>query len=306
MYQTNLLKGMSYIILAELMFVTMAALVKLVSVTVSNEMIVFFRSFFVITILLPWLLHKGFSNMIKTQCIHLHLLRSISGVCAMYCFFYALAHIPLAEASLLSMTAPFFMPMIAFFWLHETITFKVMSAIFIGFIGVVLILKPGFNSFSPVTLIALASGALAALAKTSVRRLSSTEPIVRIVFYFAIVSTLVSAIPLVWSWQPVSLNAIILLFILTVFGTAGQLLMTRAYTLASSSQLGTISYISVVFASLYGWIFWDEVVEHRFFIGAGLIVVAALIISQSHYSERKKLLTVSAQVGEAVPQVEKI
>ena len=307
MHQTNLLKGISFIIIAELMFVSMAALIKLVSISVPNETIVFFRNFFVITILLPWVLHKGFANTIKTQCIHLHLLRSISGLGAMYCFFYALAHISLAEASLLSMTAPFFMPIIAFFWLDETILTKVIAAIIIGFLGIALILKPGFDNFSPVTLIALASGALAAVAKTSVRRLSFTESVVSIVFYFAIFSTLISAIPFGWNWHPISFNALILLFILTVFGTIGQLLMTHAYTLASSSQLGTISYIAVIFSGLYGWIFWHEVLENWFFAGTGLIVIAALLISHSHDSDKKGLSVVNAQIEEiAIPQIDNI
>lgn len=306
MYQINLLKGIIFIIISEIMFVSMAALVKLASHSLSNETIVFFRNFFVIAILLPWLLHKGFTNMVKTQHFHLHLLRSISGLAAMYCFFYALAHIPLAEATVFSMTAPFFMPVIAFFWLNETIFAKVVLAIFVGFIGVVIILRPGFSTFSPITLIALSSGALAAVAKTSIRRMSFTEPGIRIVFYFALCGTAISIVPLIWHWQPISGYELIILFLLTAFGTVGQLLMTHAYKLASSSQLGAISYVSIVFSSIYGWLFWQEIVEYWFFIGAGLVMIAGLLISQTHQSERKTVITIGAQVGEATPQIEKI
>jgi drug/metabolite transporter (DMT)-like permease len=148
----------------------------------------------------------------------------------MYCFFFAIAKMPLADAMLLKLTAPIFMPVIAVLWLHERVTPALALALGIGFAGVAVILDPQVGAgvqVSPVALIGLLGGILAALAKVTVRRLSRSEPPTRIVFYFALIAGLISAVPLLWAWQTPSPSAALLLLGIAVAATLGQLALTR-------------------------------------------------------------------------------
>jgi drug/metabolite transporter (DMT)-like permease len=272
--------GAFLMVASEFAFASMGAIIKLLSQSLSSETIVFLRNILVIIILLPWMLRDGIQNFSTTR-FRFHALRAVAGVGAMYCFFYSLSVLPLAEASLLKMTTPLFIPLVGALWLKEAVPMQVRLAILIGFIGVLMILKPGMGSLSWGAVIGLAGGALAAVAKTSIRYMSDTEPSTRIVFYFALIGALVSSIPMYWAWVTPSWTAWGLVIIMSTFATLGQLCMTRAYQLAPAAQMGIFSYTAVLFASLYGWIFWDEWVDHWFFMGTAFVLLAGFLSKSS-------------------------
>ena len=116
----SLWAGAVFIIAGELMFASMGVGIRLVAAELPNESVVFFRNLFSLFLLTPWLLRSGVGGF-KTGVPHVHLLRGIAGVGAMYCFFYAIANIPLANAMLLKLTAPLFMPLLALWWLREPV-----------------------------------------------------------------------------------------------------------------------------------------------------------------------------------------
>jgi drug/metabolite transporter (DMT)-like permease len=145
-------------------------------------------------------------------------------------------------------------------------------AIVVGFAGVALILKPGHDLFTPVAFIGLASGFFAGLAMTTIRRMASTEPAVRVVFYFAVIGTVISAVPLTWSWQAVELELVFPLTAIGVLASVGQLFLTKAYMLAPAARVGALTYATVVFAALYGWLFWSETPDAYSLFGAVLVV----------------------------------
>ena len=276
MHRNNIVLGSICILLGELCFVSMGSIVKLLAEAMPSQNIVFFRNLFGLLALTPLLIGIGISS-IKTKVLHLHLLRSLSGIAAMYCFFYALAKLSLADAMLLKISAPLFIPIFAFIWISEFISTRTILAITVGFAGVLLVLNPtGTIQFA--SLIGLLGGVLAAFAKVSIRRMSDTEPTSRIVFYFATISLLVSAIPLLNSWQNPTQHEWLLLVLLGIVGTCGQLFLTRAYTLAPASRVGPFTYSSIVFASLIGWWFWDEIITLLTISGALLIIFAGILI----------------------------
>lgn len=278
LYRQNLILGSLFIVLSELMFASMGAAVKAVSADLPNEMIVFMRNLFGAVVLLPILWRYGW-RYLKTDVWYLHVMRAGFGLSAMYCFFYALANMPLASGMLLKMTSPLFIPLVAILWLGEGMTRRAMLAVVIGFVGVILVLQPQ-GGFQLVAVIGLLGGALAAVAKVTVRRLGRSEPTTRIVFYFTLVATLVSAIPLSWSWQTPDPHSWLLLLLIGVVGTLGQLLLTRGYGIAPPSQIGAFTYTSVVFAALFGYLFWDEMVDYLFVIGALIIAAAGILVLQ--------------------------
>jgi drug/metabolite transporter (DMT)-like permease len=285
----SLILGAAFIVTGELCFATMGVGIRFVSRELPNEMIVFARNLVGLALLAPWLLRRGVAN-IATPVPALHLLRAVAGVSAMYCFFYAIANLPLAEAMLLKLTAPVFMPLIAMLWLREQVTARLWVALGIGFAGVVVILDPSFAGetaiVSPVAIVGLLGGLLAALAKVTVRRLSRSEPPARIVFYFALIAGAISSLPLLWAWQTPSPMALLWLLGIATSATLGQLALTRGLSLAPASRMGAFGYFAVVFGAGYGWLIWGEPVTWALVIGSVLIVVAGLLAGRSSFRGR--------------------
>ena len=279
-YRNQPLAGACCIIGGALLIAMVGALVKSVSASLSNEMVVFLRNFFVMLCVLPWIRIGKHPSSIGTGCFRLHLLRSLSGLFAMYCFFYAVSKIPLSEAFLLLSSSPLFIPIIAWIWLREPVAVVVRVAILIGFAGVLFILKPGFGVFQPAALVGLGSGLLSAMAMVTIRRMSSTEPAIRILFYFTLISTLASSVPLIWAWQTPPPAALLSMALLGLLATGGQYLLTRGYSFAPAAQVGPITYTNVVFAALIGWIVWGETLDSLAWTGAVLICIAGIIATR--------------------------
>lgn len=275
MFANPVVQGSILIVLGEGFLALMGAIIKHLGADLPNEVIVFFRNFFGLFMLIPILLHTGLSEL-KTNRLHLHIARSAVGLSAMYGFFYMLANMPLAEAFLVKLTSPFFMPLIATIWLAETIKPRTGWAIAIGFVGVIFILRPGAENFSPIALVGLVAAFLASFAKVIIRRMGDTEPSVRIVFYFGLISTLLSAIPLLWAWQTPLLHHWPWIALMGFVATLGQLCLTRAYRIANPGQIGPYVYVSVIYGATLGWFIWGETLLLTTIIGSALIIGAGI------------------------------
>lgn len=271
------LLGALALLVSELSFALLGALVKLLAADLSHVQIVFFRNAAALLFVLPWLLRHGGLTFEPAR-LRFHLLRSCLGIAGMYCLFYALAKMPLAQAVLLAQTAPIWLPLIAFFWLREPVGPAPIGAVLLGFAGVVVILQPwgGDGGFSPVALVGLFGALCAALAKITIRRMAGRESSVMIVFYFTLLSTLVSAVPLVFDWRPVPRSLWGYLLALGLTAALGQILMTKAFTLAPAGRIGPLSYAQIVFASLLGVGLFNERLELHTVLGALLIAYAGL------------------------------
>jgi len=255
-------RGALYVAISSLLFASMGVCVRTAGHHLPNEMVVFFRNASGLVALTPWLVRHGVGRGVRglaTGCLHLHLVRALSGLAAMYCFFYALARLPLAEAMLFNFTMPLFIPLVAWLWLREPVTPTLAAATLVGFIGVLLILRPTVAGIPPAAAIGLFSGLFAAVAMVSIRRLTRSEPTTRIVFYFGLIASTVSAVPLLWRWQTPPAALWLPLIASGVLATGGQLLLTRAYACAPAAQIGPFVYLAVVFAGVIGWVSWDEV-----------------------------------------------
>ena len=268
-------QGALLILLGEALLAVMGAIIKHLSGDLPNEVIVFFRNLFGLMMLIPIVLHNGFSTL-KTQKLHLHILRAGVGLTAMYGFFFMLGNMPLAEALLVKLTSPFFMPLIATIWLGESIKPRTGWAIAIGFIGVMFILRPGADNFTPIALVGIGAAFLASFAKVTIRRMGDTEPSVRIVFYFGLISSILSAMPLLWAWETPAMKHWPWIALLGLVATLGQLCLTRAYRIANPGKIGPYVYASVLYGAALGWIFWGEVLLTTTIIGSTLIIGAGI------------------------------
>ena len=118
---------------------------------------------------------------------------------------------------------------------------------------------------------------MAAFAFVSIREMSDTEPAYRIVFYFSLFSALLSAIPLTWAWQPINEQDLWLLLVIGLLATSSQIIMSKAYSLASPGLIGPFAYLAIVFAGLIAWLRWGETPDVTSLIGAALIFSASLL-----------------------------
>lgn len=281
-----------------LLFAIMGAMVKTVARELPNETIVFLRSAIGFLALMPWLFRNGVPQL-ATQHLRWHLARGLAGLAAMYCFFFALAHLSLAEATLLNYSTPLFIPFIATLWLQERTSRTVWWAIVAGFAGIALILKPGVGLFTGVALIGLCAGLFAAMAMVNIRRLTHTEPTSRIVFYFSAIATAVSAVPLLWAWHTPSATLWLALAVMGVSGTAAQLFLTRAYAHAPAAHIGPFIYLTVIFAGGIGWWAWDERLDVLSLLGIATVCAAAIAAMRTH---SPILLTPEAAVPVQIPK----
>ena len=269
--------GSLFVIIGELFFTSMGMIIKTLGDNIPSYQLVFYRNIFAVIVLAPFLFRQRLTH-VKTKRMGMHLIRSISGLLAMYCFFYALANIELANAMLLKLTGPLFIPIIAIVWIGEYVSIKTVLGIAIGFSGVIVFLNPT-GEIQLAAIIGLVGGALAALAKVAIRKMSDTEPTSRIVFYFALFGALFSSIPAFSSdiYIP-TISEWGLLFLLGIVGTCGQFFLTKAYKIAPASQVGPFTYASLLWASLAGWYFWGEIPTIQTLLGATLIIIAGMIL----------------------------
>lgn len=286
-FSNNLTRGAVLAVAAAAAYAGAGALIKLASADLPNPMVVFLRNGFGLLMLLPWLLRPGLHGLATRRPLA-HLLRVVLGLSAMYCYFYAIANMQLANAVLLNYSQPLFIPFIAWLWLNERPPARIWPAVAIGFVGVALILKPDTGLITPIGLVGLCSGLLAATAMVAIRRMADTEPATRIVFNFTTLATLISAAPAIIFWRTPSSDAWLYMLAAGGLATLGQLTLTRAYTLAPAAHVGSLLYTVVIFAGLFGWFIWGETPDLFGLVGTMLIMFAGVLVVVARVSGRRK------------------
>jgi drug/metabolite transporter (DMT)-like permease len=273
---SDVAKGAIYLLIGEFFLAVMVALIKQISDAVPQTDIVFFRNLFGLLALVPVIAHHRLDSL-KTDRFGMHLFRASMGLGGMYLYFYVIGQMPLAEAILVKLTVPFILPLITWAWLGEKITSRTAFSIVLGFFGVMFVLRPGTETFQPVALLGLLAAFFQGEAKVSIRKMSLTEPGHRIVFYFALIATLISAVPFLLSPSLPSGTDLYFLIAIGITATIGQLSMTHAYKIANPGQIGPYTYSCVIYAAALGWIFFDEVLLMTTILGSALIIAAGLI-----------------------------
>jgi drug/metabolite transporter (DMT)-like permease len=253
-----------------LFFALMVIAIRLASQTLHTFEIAFFRNFFGLIAALPLLLRHG-PGLLKTTQLPRYLIRCLIGVVSMFCGFWAIGHLPLAQAVSLSYSTPIFVTIAAVIFLHEQVRARRWAAVVLGFIGVLVIVRPGSGDFSTGTLVALVAALLGGVAAIQIKQLSWTEPADRIVLFTTAIWVPMSLVPalLVWEWP----QGITWLWVIAcgVLGTSGHMLWTRALKLGDVSALTPISFMQLPVVAVFGFLLFDEVVDSWTVIGAAII-----------------------------------
>jgi drug/metabolite transporter (DMT)-like permease len=273
------LSGALYMLAASVFMALVGTSVKWATDGLPAPVVVFFRNFFGLVVLLPWLLTPG-GITLKTGQLRLHGLRCLFGFCAMNCYFYAISHLHLAGAVALNFTSPLWIPFVALFWLREKITRRVVLASIVGLAGVWFIRTPESNVLSLPGFSGLLSAIFASAALVGVRRLTlAGEPAGRIVFFFALGSTLLTAVALPFFWKTPTPHQWLALLLTGALASVAQFLLSRGFARAPAAVAAVFYYGTVPAAAFFGWLFWGEVLTPGFALGAGLICAAGIAAS---------------------------
>ncbi|MGB8240149.1 MAG: DMT family transporter [Azonexus sp.] len=271
-----------WMLVASLLFACMGVCVKLAAETHSAVEITFYRSF--ISLLIMFVLVRLHGVRLATPHWRWQVSRGVIGFAAIFAYFYAIILLPLATAVTLNYTSAIFLA-IYLALAGMRMSGGILGALLVGLLGVAMLLKPTLHADQlSAGLIGLGSGVLAGMAYFSVRELGARgEPEVRTVFYFSLVSSVCAALWLLFSeLHAVDLRSGLLLLGVASFATAAQLAMTRAYTRGKTLLSAALAYSTVIFSSLFGVLFWGEVLDASAWFAIALIILSG--IAATHFS----------------------
>jgi drug/metabolite transporter (DMT)-like permease len=276
---TDVSRAVMLMLASTLMFGTMAAVIRLASSQLHPFEIAFFRNFFGFVFALPLLLRHG-PGLLRTSKLPLYLVRCLIGIVSMLAGFWAIVNMPLAQAIALSYSTPLFVTIGAVLVLGEVVRARRWTAVLVGFLGVIVIVRPGGDSFTFAALVALLAAAMSASVAISIKFLSRTEKPDAIVLFTTLIWVPMSFAPalFVWEWP----QGIVWLWIILsgLFGTAGHMLWTRALKLADASLLTPISFIQVLIVGIYGYALFGEKVDQWTVLGAAIIFASNVYIAR--------------------------
>ena len=240
---------------------------------VSFTLVVFARSLIGLLVFLPIFLKQR--EQLKTQRLGFHAIRSVLSLITIYCSIYGIQHLQLGDAILLEQTAPFFIPCVLFIWERQKISAANLVAIAIAFMGAGIILKPHLDLWQISSLASLAAGLLTAVCFVCMQVLVKTETPLSMLFYFLLISTLLSSGPAMGKWGEIhSLWQGGLLICTGIFFALFQLLLSQALQFTNANVIGAYTYFAAVFSLLLGLTFLGEAMTLYRLIGCLLIIGA--------------------------------
>jgi drug/metabolite transporter (DMT)-like permease len=269
--------GVLYMVASVTCFAVMDLCIKWLNYYPFGE--VFFARFFFGLIPIFLLIPKDkWSDFYKTTRPGLHAFRATCGTIAFICIFFGLRQLPLADVVSLTFGGPIFVTIASIIFLSEKVGIKRWSAVFLGFIGMILIVQPAFTQLNYYYLAPVLFCVFFAGVAISVRALSKTEPNYRIAFYFTILCAVIGLCTLPFGWVMPTTKDLFLFIIMGLCGSIANLLLTQSYRLAEASLVTPIKYLSLVYAITFGFIIWGEVPKPLMLAGALLVVLSSLII----------------------------
>jgi drug/metabolite transporter (DMT)-like permease len=267
-----------WILLSGICSVMMNVLIRVAAHTLHPFEVAFFRCVFGLLLMAPWVVRGG-PALWRSRNNGFYLLRAGIGLVSMATWFYGITVVPLATATAVNFTAPLFATLAAALVLHEDVRLRRWSAVVLGFVGVLVIMRPGSERLDANLLILLLSAATAAMNNITVKFLVRTEPPSRIVALFMIYLTPLALIPalFVWRWpDPSTFGALVGLGCL---GTVAHLSVARALAAADASACAPFEFARLPFAALIGFLWFGEITDRWTWLGAAIIACSSVYVA---------------------------
>ena len=251
--------------------------------------VLFFRGFCGIIPILFLIPKDRYFDFYKTTRPVLHFKRCLAGLIALVSIFVALRNLPLATVVSISFAAPIFITIFSIFLLNEKVGLYRWLAVLVGFIGIIIISEPGFTSLNLYYIYPIIFCLGLSYVAIAIRKLSSTEPVWLISFFFSFSIMLLSFLSFYQNWILPSLIDLFLLSLIGILGGLANLWLSQSYKLSEVSLVTPLKYLALVFAIIFGYFIWDEVPTFKTLLGAGLVILSSFIIFRRELVLKKRL-----------------
>ncbi len=277
------LRGIMMILISTFCAATMHVLVKFMSTQMHSFEVAFFRNLFGFLVLIPFIFRSRF-RIFKTNNIKLHLIRGAMNTAAMLMFFAALGLVPLARVNALGFTAPIFMALLSVLFLGERFKLYRWLSIIMGFVGMLLILRPGIIKIEIGSLLVIGSALFWAMAMVIIKIQSRTESSLTIVAWMGLTTVTLSILPAIFYWDWPSTQQLLWLFAIGITGTGAQLAISQAFKEADTTVMMPFDFTKLLWAAFYGFWIFGEIPDLYTWIGGAIIFSSGILIA---YREKK-------------------
>ena len=251
--------------------------------------VLFFRGCFGIIPLLFLIPKDRYSDFYKTTKPFLHFKRCVAGLIAIVAIFIALRKLPLATVTSISFAAPIFTTILSIFLLNEKVGLYRWIAVIVGFVGILIISEPGFSSLNIYYFYPIIFCLGLSYVAIAIRKLSSSEPVWLISFYFSLSIMIMSFFTIPQGWVMPSFKDLFLLSSIGILGGLANLWLTQSYKLSEVSLVTPLKYLGLLFAIFFGFIIWNEIPTFKTLIGSFLVIASSLIIFRREMFLKKQV-----------------
>ena len=251
--------------------------------------VLFFRGFFGIIPILFLIPKDRYIDFYKTTRPMLHLKRCLAGLIALVAIFIALRNLPLATVVSISFAAPIFTTIFSIFMLNEKVGFYRWLAVIVGFVGIVIISEPGFSSLNFYYIYPIIFCLGLSYVAIAIRKLSSTEPVWLISFFFSFSIMLLSFFSFYQNWILPSFIDLFLLAMIGILSGLANLWLSQSYKFSEVSLVTPLKYLALIFAIIFGYFIWDEIPTLKTLLGAALVILSSFIIFRREMILKKRV-----------------
>ncbi len=283
----HLIKAILLKLISALLFSVMSALIRFLGAKYSVGQIVFFRSAFAIPpVIIIYAWRNELAAAVRTKRPFGHVGRGCISIFGMFCNFSALARLPIVDATAISFASPLITLALAALLLDERVGIYRWSAVIVGFFGILVMLAPYFDASLHAETVASTVGAVFAISGAfsnagsviQTRRLTETETTSSIVFYFSVICMLFGAATLPFAWHTPTLPELSALVAVGIIGGLSHIFLTESYRYASASTVAPFDYVAMLWAFLFGYVFFDEIPSLSVFAGSAIVAGSGLFV----------------------------
>lgn len=289
--------GIGWMLLTGLMFVAVTGIVRYIGSDVPAAEAAFIRYAFGVLLMSPFLL-KYFRRGMSRKSLGVFSLRGLVHALGVILWFYAMARIPIAEVTAIGYTSPIYIAIGAAIFFGEKLAARRIVAVLAGFVGAMIILRPGLQEISIGQMAQVLSAPLFAVSYLIAKGLSARESPTLVVAMLSVFVTIGIAPFAIWSWQTPSLHDVAWLALVACFATAGHFTMTKALAAAPLMVTQPVTFLQLVWATLLGALAFGEAVDGFVLLGGGVIIASVSFISYREWVVARATRTPPAVVAD--------
>ncbi|MBT4889267.1 MAG: DMT family transporter [Rhodospirillales bacterium] len=275
----NRLYGVTICLLAFSIMPAMDAIAKYLATYLPVIQVTWGRYFFHLLMIAPIVFYRYGIAALKPEQFILQVARGGFLLGATLCFFTALVYLPLADALAIIFISPLLVTLLSPFFLGETVGKVRIIAALIGFVGTLIIIRPGTENMNIGSLIALGTGIMYTCYSISTRKLSGSSPPLVTLAFTALLGTIILSLALPFYWHDLTLIDIGLMVAMGGAGALSQYFFIKAYDYAEASYLAPFGYFEIITATLFGWIFFNDFPDSWTWLGTAIVIASGIFIS---------------------------